>query len=221
MALYDAKTGLAVSTNGDTQTISAVLNAGSYFLKFKGDFFWFCPVVSIEFAVAPVNSGITITCPPGRYFIFTCFDSSPFCPSCPHSLFNYLLADCCVVETLLPLPSVLSRSTLALRAPVPKPPISTPPTRPALPLWLAILSASLPLDSSMLEWSPISCAGISISSCTELEARVLWSPLEITTTTTVSNFRDYFSHLRNSEANGNENIEETKAQKAKGGYVFY
>jgi hypothetical protein len=67
VVLYDAKTGKPVSTNGDSQSISATLNVGSYYLKFTGDMFWFCPVLPIEFAIAPVANGITVTCPAGRY----------------------------------------------------------------------------------------------------------------------------------------------------------
>jgi len=65
VVLYDAKTGKPVSTNGDSQSISATLNVGSYYLKFTGDMFWFCPVLSIEFAIAPVANGINVTCPAG------------------------------------------------------------------------------------------------------------------------------------------------------------
>jgi hypothetical protein len=65
VALYNAATATVVATYGDTQSISASLGVGTYYLQFTSDIVSFCPVLSIEFALAPVNS-ITVTCPPGN-----------------------------------------------------------------------------------------------------------------------------------------------------------
>lgn len=56
--LYNAATGTPVSTNGDSQNLLASLPTGVYYLKFTTDMFQFCPVLFIEFALAPVNSPV-------------------------------------------------------------------------------------------------------------------------------------------------------------------
>jgi hypothetical protein len=67
VVLYNSKTGSGVPTMGDTQSISAALDVGTYYLKFSADMVWFCPRLEIEFALAPTTRtpAIDTTCPPG------------------------------------------------------------------------------------------------------------------------------------------------------------
>jgi hypothetical protein len=62
VTLYNAVSSALVNANGDGQTIAASLAPGKYYLRFTTDFYRFCPVLDVEFALAPVNS-VQVPCP--------------------------------------------------------------------------------------------------------------------------------------------------------------